>query len=182
MGKESRNDQSLAPVNIYNTKGTNFQRNGHSWWLGGTGIEHIYPRIKPPILEVGFSRQGEFCEHFLFGNWTRGPRAWRSADRSRQGGRNLTGAQLTGADRGEETWFWNEFSCTQWICMAIHFCHSCIFNYNCQLSLTEMLMCPLQLFPQILNLHLWIWDCTGEDDSMSIIYKRFTVYRLVVYC
>jgi hypothetical protein len=29
------------------------------------------------------------------------------------------GAQLTGADRGGETWFWNEFSCTQWICMAI---------------------------------------------------------------
>jgi hypothetical protein len=32
------------------------------------GIEHIYPRTKPPILEVGFSRQGELCEHFLFGN------------------------------------------------------------------------------------------------------------------
>jgi hypothetical protein len=40
--------------------------------LGGyckvTGIEHIYPRTKPPILEVGFSRQGDLCEHFLFGN------------------------------------------------------------------------------------------------------------------
>jgi hypothetical protein len=25
-------------------------------------------RTKPPILEVGFSRQCELCEHFLFGN------------------------------------------------------------------------------------------------------------------
>jgi hypothetical protein len=35
-----------------------------------TGVDHIYryPRTKPPILEVGFSRQGELCEHFLFGN------------------------------------------------------------------------------------------------------------------
>jgi hypothetical protein len=31
-------------------------------------LEHIYPRTKPPILEVGFSRQGELCELFLFGN------------------------------------------------------------------------------------------------------------------
>jgi hypothetical protein len=46
-----------------NTKGTNFQRNGRSWRLGGyynvTDIEHIYPRTKPPILEDGFSRKGE---------------------------------------------------------------------------------------------------------------------------
>jgi hypothetical protein len=30
---------------------------------------HIYIQEQnPPILEVGFSRQGELCEHFLFGN------------------------------------------------------------------------------------------------------------------
>jgi hypothetical protein len=36
--------------------GTNLQRNGRSWRLAGyckvTGIEHIYPRTKPPILEI----------------------------------------------------------------------------------------------------------------------------------
>jgi hypothetical protein len=40
----------------------------NSWRLGGyckvPGIEHIYPRTKLPILEVGFSRQGELCVHF----------------------------------------------------------------------------------------------------------------------
>jgi hypothetical protein len=37
-------------------------------WVLIAGIENIlYPRIKP-ILEVGFSWQGEHCEHFMFGN------------------------------------------------------------------------------------------------------------------
>jgi hypothetical protein len=70
---------------IYNTKGTNFQRNGRSWRLGGyrkvTGIEYIYPRTKPPILEVGFSRQDELCEHFVWESNNRTPLETNGNDR-----------------------------------------------------------------------------------------------------
>jgi hypothetical protein len=40
------------------------------------------------------------------------------------------GAQLTGADRKKPGFEMSLAVPNTWICMAKHFCHSCIFNYN----------------------------------------------------
>jgi hypothetical protein len=56
---------------IPNTNGTNFKEMAVPGdWVVIAKLEasSTYPRRKPPLLEGGFSRQGELCEHFLFGN------------------------------------------------------------------------------------------------------------------
>jgi hypothetical protein len=106
----SRGFDSITKVltEIYMVIWIKFNSSLKLWWIQKSHVLYRFLETEPGANPQAFPHS---THHTL---WTRGPRAWRLADRSRQGKKPDCEMSLPVT--------------STWICMAIHFCHSCIFN------------------------------------------------------